>query len=87
MFSWLHLKTSSLRVDKEYFLSREEYRYSTLNCLMKLKQCSFFFSVPIFKNLPEETLIKISDVLEEVIFSVFIKPIKVRSHKKYLYVM
>lgn len=25
-----------------------------------------FFSVPIFKNLPEETLIKISDVLEEV---------------------
>lgn len=26
------------------------------------------FSVPIFKNLPEETLIKISDVLEEVSF-------------------
>lgn len=26
------------------------------------------FSVPIFKNLPEETLIKISDVLEEVWF-------------------
>lgn len=25
----------------------------------------FCFSVPIFKNLPEETLIKISDVLEE----------------------
>lgn len=25
------------------------------------------FSVPIFKDLPEETLIKISDVLEEVI--------------------
>ena len=26
----------------------------------------FLKSVPIFKNLPEETLIKISDVLEEV---------------------
>lgn len=26
----------------------------------------FCYSVPIFKNLPEETLIKISDVLEEV---------------------
>lgn len=25
----------------------------------------FFCSVPIFKNLPEETLIKITDVLEE----------------------
>lgn len=27
----------------------------------------YVFSVPIFKDLPEETLIKISDVLEEVI--------------------
>lgn len=27
------------------------------------------FSVPIFKNLPEDTLIKISDVLEETFYA------------------
>lgn len=29
----------------------------------------FFSSVPIFKNLPEDTLIKISDVLEETFYT------------------
>lgn len=28
-----------------------------------------FFSVPIFKDLPEDTLIKISDVLEETFYA------------------
>lgn len=28
----------------------------------------YVFSVPIFKNLPEDTLIKISDVLEETFY-------------------
>lgn len=29
----------------------------------------YYFSVPIFKNLPEDTLIKISDVLEETFYA------------------
>lgn len=44
----------------------------------KLIEVLFFVirSVPIFKNLPEDTLIKISDVLEEVscYVSVYLKP-------------
>jgi cGMP-dependent protein kinase 1 len=49
-------------------LAREKRRKSLGKLIAKLEihvHYSSFFSVPIFKDLPEDTLIKISDVLEE----------------------
>lgn len=40
--------------------------HSTNNNFRDSNRSNVYFSVPTFNNLPEETLIKISDVLEEV---------------------
>ena len=46
--------------------SRKEIILPTLECVSFVINFYFIFSVPSFKNLPEETISKIADVLEEV---------------------
>lgn len=60
------LALNKIYVDKSVFIYCYEKSYDVYYQNKFLKAVLYDFSVPIFKDLPEETLIKISDVLEEV---------------------